>query len=383
MKICAIIAEFNPFHNGHAYLIQKAKQLSGCDAVLCIMSGSFTQRGDIAILDKFTRAKHAILNGADCVIELPAPFAVAPAEVFARGAVKLLGSIPEVESLAFGCETPTDFTAVAQLLESKKELIDARLKVYLKQGESYAKSYAAAAADAGCDETIFTPNNILATEYAKAILHCGRQLKLVPVRRVGGNYNDLSLQDNYSSASAIRANIDNISVINNVPESIYTDLQGTMSDIIRWETVIKYSLLENDCRNLKRIYGCNEGIENRLKDLFDLPVRQIIEEATGKRYPASRVRRILACNALKLYSDDTETFLSGAGYLKPLAVKSERRGDMLSALAKSPYPVVIKMRQVDTLDDISRNMFDRSSFADSVWNLVNEKNIYNFTMLNV
>ena len=100
MKILAIICEFNPFHNGHRYLLEKAKKLSGADAVLCIMSGNFTQRGEICVLDKYTRAKHAILGGADCVIQLPAPFAVAPAEIFAKGAIKILSSIPEVAFLA-------------------------------------------------------------------------------------------------------------------------------------------------------------------------------------------------------------------------------------------------------------------------------------------
>ena len=105
MKICAVICEFNPFHNGHKYLIEKAKRQSDCDAVLCIMSGNFTQRGEVCIFDKYTRARHAIAGGADCVIQLPAPFAVAPAEIFAKGAIKILSSIPDVTEIAFGCES--------------------------------------------------------------------------------------------------------------------------------------------------------------------------------------------------------------------------------------------------------------------------------------
>ena len=104
MKILAIICEFNPFHSGHEYLIEQAKRMSGCDAVLCIMSGNFTQRGEMCINGKYIRAKHAILGGADCVIQLPAPFAVAPAEIFASGAVKILSAIPDIKYLAFGCE---------------------------------------------------------------------------------------------------------------------------------------------------------------------------------------------------------------------------------------------------------------------------------------
>ena len=94
MKTYGIICEYNPFHNGHKFLIEKAKEITECDAVLCIMSGNFTQRGEMCIADKYTRAKHAVLGGADCVIQLPSPFAVAPAEIFASGAIKILSSIP-------------------------------------------------------------------------------------------------------------------------------------------------------------------------------------------------------------------------------------------------------------------------------------------------
>ena len=104
MEICGIICEFNPFHNGHKYLLERAREITLCDYLICVMSGNFTQRGEICVLDKYTRAKHAILGGADCVLELPAAFSVAPAEIFARGAVKLLAAVPHLNSIAFGSE---------------------------------------------------------------------------------------------------------------------------------------------------------------------------------------------------------------------------------------------------------------------------------------
>ena len=104
MRICGIICEYNPFHNGHAYLLNEARKQSGCDAVVCIMSGCFTQRGEMAVLDKYTRAAHAVLAGADAVVELPVPFACAPAELFAKGAIKLLASLPDFCVLAFGSD---------------------------------------------------------------------------------------------------------------------------------------------------------------------------------------------------------------------------------------------------------------------------------------
>ncbi|MDE6075210.1 MAG: nucleotidyltransferase family protein [Clostridia bacterium] len=133
MEICAIICEFNPFHNGHAYLLRRARELSGCDAVLCVMSGSFTQRGEICRTDKFLRAKHAVLCGADAVVELPAPFAVAPAEIFARGAVGIISSIPQVKCVAFGCESGSaeDFLNAAKIANGESGLFKTTLEKHL------------------------------------------------------------------------------------------------------------------------------------------------------------------------------------------------------------------------------------------------------------
>jgi len=118
MKICAVICEYNPFHNGHAYQLSEAKKRSQADAVLCIMSGNFVQRGESAIVDKFTRAKHAVLGGADAVIELPTIFATSNAELFAKGAISILSSIPDVTTLCFGAETASTeaFLQTAKLI---------------------------------------------------------------------------------------------------------------------------------------------------------------------------------------------------------------------------------------------------------------------------
>ena len=124
MKICTIICELNPLHNGHKYLIERARSLSGCDFTVCVMSGCFTQRGEMCRNDKFVRAAHAVLSGADAVIELPAPFAVAPAEIFARGAVTQLKGLNADLTLAFGCESgcAEDFKEAAYILNAESRL---------------------------------------------------------------------------------------------------------------------------------------------------------------------------------------------------------------------------------------------------------------------
>lgn len=343
MKICGIICEFNPFHNGHEYFLGQVRALSGCDAVVCIMSGSFTQRGDICIADKFQRAKHAVYGGADCVLELPAAFTVAPAEIFASGAVKILSSVPDFDTLAFGCESGTaeDFFAAAELLLEESENFKAALRRGLDAGESYIKSYASAFVSAGGqDGLLSTPNNILGVEYAKAVLRFKPNIKLLPIKRVGAGYADGHLKENYSSASAIRRNLSSPLVKDNVPEYVFKDLNGFAVNDDFYGKYLRLILSRTSPEILQKIYGCCDGLENLLKSLQSLELDEIIENATSKRYSSSRIMRILCANFLELYQSDCEKFLNGSLYFYPLAVKAENAPAVLSALSKSAYPVL-------------------------------------------
>jgi len=142
MKICAIICEYNPFHNGHLHQIRVARSLFKDHALLCVMSGNFVQRGEAAIMDKYTRAKHAVQNGADAVIELPTIFATANAELFAKGAIHILSAILEIDTLCFGAETADKnlFLKAAKLLNNEPLDVSLRLKELTSQGLSYAKA---------------------------------------------------------------------------------------------------------------------------------------------------------------------------------------------------------------------------------------------------
>ena len=371
MKICAIICEFNPFHNGHKYVIEQAKKLSGCDAVLCIMSGNFTQRGDMCIFDKYTRAKHAVLGGADCVIQLPAPFAVAPAEIFAKGAVKILSSIPEVTTLAFGCESGTadDFLNSAKILIKESELFKSVLNEKLTIGESYIKSYAAAfEACGGANGLLSKPNNVLALEYTKAILRLNANINILPIKRIGAGYNDGELKDGLSSASAIRANIGNPNIKDNVPDFVYSDLKSAV-DSREFYSRSRHSLFLTDAEQLKKVYGGGEGLENKLKSLENEPFECIIEKATSRRYSSSRIKRMLCANALGLYQNDCEKFLSGNLYIKPLAIKKERADELLSALSKSDFPIVTGI-DTDKLAHTAKECFEKDTFEFRFYNSI-------------
>lgn len=337
MKILAIICEFNPLHNGHAYLMERAKKESGCDALVCIMSGCFTQRGEICRNDKYTRAKHAVLCGADAVIELPVSFAVSPAEIFARGAVKTICTIPGVDTLCFGCEggSEGDFREAARILNGESGAFRRELERNLGGGESYIRSYRAAFISCGGDgDFISSPNNILGIEYTKALAKAGKNIKILPILRKGAGYGDSELKDNFSSAGAIRANAENEAIAGNMPPYSHRDFTAAHDNGERFYRLAADWLYMCPKQNLTRIYGCTEGLENRLKCAASgADYNKVVNLCTSKRYTQSRIKRILAANLLGLYADETEDFLNSALPLRVLAVNAGTADAILPVLA--------------------------------------------------
>ena len=360
--------------------MEQAKQLSDCDMLLCIMSGSFTQRGDICVIDKYDRARHAILGGADCVIELPAAFTIAPAEIFAQGAIKILSAIPEVNSLVFGCESgDVNFMQAAKLLLNENRQFKKILSENLSKGESYIKSYATAFEACGGSKNILEkPNNILGIEYCKAILKIGSDINVIPVQRVGSNFNDEKLNDNYSSASAIRKNSGSPLIKCNVPEYVYADLNDFSAENEIFEQLLRFKLLESTPETLKKIYGCNEGLENRLPSLAELPYNKIIDEATGRRYSSSRIKRILLANLLSIYQTDCEKYLNSKLYIKPIAIKKERADFILSTLAKSEFPTILRQRDIANLNSESKKCFESDIKVYKIASFISKRAISNF-----
>lgn len=237
MKVVGIIAEYNPFHNGHKYMIDKAKEATGADYVVVVMSGDFTQRGTPAITDKYLRTEMALKNGADLVIELPVHYACSSAEYFAKGAVCLLDKLGVVDYLCFGSEAGDieRLTAVAKVLADEPEVYKQNLRLNLRRGLSYPLARNRALELTIPDfitysDIIKTPNNILAIEYIKAIIQQESTMKPCTIRRIGSGYHDYKLKAAYSSAISIRESLqhtNSLSMIEDqVPKSCY-DLLNT------------------------------------------------------------------------------------------------------------------------------------------------------------
>ena len=205
MNVTGVIAEYNPFHNGHRYQIAELKRTQHPDYIIVAMSGDFLQRGAPALIDKYTRAQMALCSGADLVLELPVRFATASAERFALGGVWLFATTGLTNTLCFGTES-ADFTrilALARLLTEEPEWYRDSLNAFLKRGLSFPAARAHALPQ--YEDLLQTPNNILALEYCKALLRLDCAITPVPILRNDKGYHDQGLDQPYASASAIRS----------------------------------------------------------------------------------------------------------------------------------------------------------------------------------
>ena len=341
MKIAAITAEFNPMHNGHARLLREVRASLSPDILAMILGGDLTQRGEAAILDKYTRAKHAVLGGADVVLELPQIFACACAERFADGAVHILSSLEADEKyVCFGseCGDLTKITNAARILSNEEAEMSAEIHALLDMGCSYPvaraqafKSYADAHSIPVADLTL--PNNILAVEYVRSALK--RQVTPFTIKRTG-DYKDETIDNASPSASAIRrAFLRGEPCFDALPPYVAEDLRHAPTvDLI--SPLVLYRLRNMSTEGLKRISDVSEGLENRImRALSDSAnLSELIRNVSTKRYTASRVARILVSALLGVSKTIFESAVEEAPYYKVLAVKKTRT-DILSHLSKT------------------------------------------------
>lgn len=331
MKTAGIIAEYNPFHNGHKYHIEKTKKITGADAVIVAMSGNFVQRGEYAICDKWSRAKMALLNGADLVVELPVVYACQSAEYFAKGAVSLLEEL-NCNFLSFGTETDSidKLIEIAEFLKSPDEKFKQKLTEGMKNGESYPKAFSKAL---GNDE-IGTPNNVLAIEYIKQLD------KMVPigVKRKG------SLHDCEGSASDIRNRIKSGNEINNLmPKSAFEILANSKNpDCKIYEKLILYKLRTTAPEQLKSIPDVTEGLENRIIQCAhkSSTLDELYENIKTKRYTMARIRRILNNLLLDITKED---IIKKPEYIRVLGMNKKGMEILSDLRDKTDLPVITKM----------------------------------------
>lgn len=315
MRVCGVIAEYDPFHRGHAYHLAQARREAQADFVVCLMSGSFTQRGMPALLPAPARAEMALRGGADIVLQLPYAFSVREGEKFALGGVEILTRLENITHLSFGCETdnPALLQRAAALLESP----DAGFENALREGLDAGLSHAAASGKAlekclGPEAAAFAlPNNALALCYLRALIRTGSGLIPVPVRRLGAYHGREA--ERLPSASALRGALlrgDWQTALDGVPEACRPPLQKAVAAgaVFRPEALdgmLRRLLLTATPEDLRRLPGVSEGLEQRMLQAAKTAKNreELLAAVKTRRYTLGRISRAL-CHLLMGVSRD-------------------------------------------------------------------------------
>ena len=326
MKTVGIIAEYNPFHTGHKYHIQKAKKETGADYVVVVMSPEFVQRGEPAIFDKYTRTRMALLSGADLVLQLPVCYATGSAEYFAGGAVSLLDSLGIIDVLCFGSESDdiSLFQSVSEILNQEPEEYSFKLKELLRLGYTYPKArsealtaYLSDKYSSSITEFLSTPNNILGIEYFRALHKRGSQIKPFPISRIVSEYNSTLLNGQYASATAIRSGLAHGSVSDRllpyIPDEcidIFLSASKTPVSLHDFSLLISQKLIYE--HNFSSILDISPDLSDRIISLRNRSIGCSFEEVISilktKQITEARIRRALLHLLLGISSDSAEKF---------------------------------------------------------------------------
>ena len=351
MAICGVIAEYNPFHNGHAFHLAQARALTGSQAVVCVMSGHFVQRGEAAVFAKQARVRMALLNGADMVLELPVPYATAGAERFASAAVEILEACGMVDSLCFGSESGDlqALDAAADALASESPLFQTQLRAALAEGVSFptARSFASGGA-------VDMPNDILGVEYLKAIKRQSSRLTPVIVTRRGAGYHDNHIEGALASATSIRQAMRKLdgdtaiwkaamplSAAELAQEECAARRGPVATDDL--SQAFLYALRTTPPEALARRADVSEGLENRiLRCAEDWPLwSAIVGAVKTKRYTYTRIQRAMLHILLQI---DAVDCAARVPYIRVLGFRRSAEHLVRRLCAAASLPVITNLK---------------------------------------
>ena len=369
MKILGIAAEYNPFHKGHAYHLERSMEMSGADVSVAVMSGNFTQRGEPAVFDKWTRAETAVRNGVDLVLELPFIYACNSAEFFAEGAVRILDGIG-APYMSFGSESGDieKLSAAADFFSEETDEYKELLRRGLQEGLPFAKARSSAAETVMGTETaeiLEGSNNILAVEYLKQIRLRKSSMEPLTVKREGADHTDTTAGSDMPSAAAIREEMKKQGESGAVfPEDMYSPVME--------------ALMTKTADELSEILSVSEGLENKMKSRFRYAhdMESLVKELSSKRYAVSRIRRMLIQTLTGLTKEKFERARNHP-YARVLAFSSKGAGALKEIKKKDTgMPVITNMnKQVRPDDDIWETLaFD--VLASDIYNLVSGRDLY-------
>lgn len=371
MKVAGIIAEYNPFHNGHAYLAERARN-AGFTHVVAVMSGNFVQRGEPALMHHTERTRAALECGVDLVIQLPGVYAVSSAQNFARAGVEILNGIGCVDSLIFGSECGD----TQKIVEAAKAVYGEEIKKYLSKELDKGISFAAARENAlrkispESADIIQSPNNILGVEYAAALERINSNIKPLTFERVGAAHDSDEVQSNVASASLIREKIRRGEGIDGlVPQKaaeIYKS--SNFSDFNKIENAILYKMRISTAAEIACAPDVSEGIENRIavaaKSASSLD--ELYSIAKTKRYSHARIRRIVMNHFLTVTAEDLKISVP---YIRVMGFNSKGAEVLRFAKESASLPVIAKAADIASLGSDAQRIFSLECTAGDIYAL--------------
>jgi predicted nucleotidyltransferase len=396
MKTTGIIAEFNPFHNGHLHLLNYCKNVLGSDHIVIVMSGDFVQRGTPALVDKFVRTKMAIESGADLVLELPTCYATGSAEYFANGAVSVLDKLGCVDQLVFGseCGDIDLLTQIAQILVKEPAQYKETLSELIKQGSSFPVArqkallqYLSGSGNLSQDSSMLeavlsSPNNILGIEYIKALLSRGSSITPVTITRIGEDYNSTELTA-LSSASGIRSAIAENGLASNDLDSsmplscleLLRDNAGRMADVRRFSDLIYYKLLLEKDTGYTKYLDVTEDLSNKIA--YNLEKYQDFDQfcslLKSKDIAYSRISRCLTHIILGITTSAMDEYKSDnyASFVRVLGMRADSSAILRPISDREGSSAITNIKNAEKeLSPIEYQMFKETLFATELYNSI-------------
>ncbi|MGN0342066.1 MAG: nucleotidyltransferase [Roseburia sp.] len=390
MKTIGIIAEYNPFHNGHAYQIKRAKELTGADYCVIVMSGDFVQRGAAAVTDKYCRTEMALQSGADLVCELPVLYSTASAELFAHAAVSLFHRMGCIDTLCFGAESDDlpALTQLADILTNEPASYQNSLQTYLKNGVSFPTARSKALAEYLGDDSLASllsePNNILAVEYLKALKRRKADISPLLIPRRHCRYHDTELTGNFSSATAIRSALFEKDLPEGLSESVPAECHRILTDLHQshqlmdtedFSGILAYKLLTEDAAVLAAYGDCGEELANRIHNLAGqyISFHQFCSLCKSRDITYTRISRILIHILLGL-TQDLYTLgkeLDYVPYVRILGFRESATPLFTRLKQTCEIPLITRVaRDSAPLSDAASQIFSRDIFAAELYEQV-------------
>lgn len=393
MKTVGLITEYNPFHNGHAYHIEKAKMLTGADRVIVVMSGDFVQRGAPAVMPKHLRAESALLSGASLIIELPVCFATGSAEYFAQGSISLLNQLGCIDSICFGseCGDLHLLKEIAQILADEPIEYQTALKQALKEGASFpaARQEALNIYSDKYSEILASPNNILGIEYLKALAKIHSKMEPFTIKRIGTGYHDMDIDGQFSSATAIRSDIYQLADVNSSSESlplthIQTQVPSSCHELMKknyqtrypvkaddFSLLLKAKLLSETAGSLSHYLDMSPELANRILRLRNdyLSFEQFCDLLKTKELTRSRISRSFIHVLLGITNDWLTAMKAPAPYARILGFRRDH-ADLLGILKRTSDIPLITSPARAVLADTAYQMLELDIYASDLYESV-------------